>query len=92
MLEQVYQHPDSLGKERIEKMKLAFDSFDKDGNGYLDREEAADLLKMHFKDIGINKQPTLEEIDEFFDKLDADKSNTIEFSEFKIFMLSNVKR
>ena len=92
MLEQVYQHPDSLGKERIEKMKLAFDSFDKDGNGNLDREEAADLLKMHFKDIGINKVPSLEEIDEFFDKLDVDRSNTIEFGEFKIFMLNNVKR
>ena len=92
MLEQVYQHPDSLGKERIEKMKLAFDSFDKDGNGNLDRDEAADLLKMHFKDIGINKVPTQEEIDEFFNKLDEDRSNTIEFKEFKVFMLHNVKR
>ena len=39
-------------------MRLAFDSFDKDGNGSLDREEVADLLKMHFKEVGINKKPS----------------------------------
>ena len=57
MMEQVYNHPESFGKERIEKMRLAFDSFDKDGNGALDREEVADLLKKHFQEAGINKKP-----------------------------------
>ena len=54
---QVYDHPESVGRERIEKMRVAFDSFDKDGNGVLDREEITDLLKMHFKETGINKKP-----------------------------------
>ena len=92
MMEQVYNHPESFGKERIEKMRLAFDSFDKDGNGYLDRVEVGDLLKKHFQEAGINKKPSQEEIDEFFEKLDEDGSNQIEFQEFKVFMLDNMKR
>ena len=92
MMEQVYNHPESFGKERIEKMRLAFDSFDKDGNGQLDRDEVCDLLKMHFKELGINKKPTQDEIDEFFEKLDEDNSGVVEFEEFKRFMLDNMKR
>ena len=66
MMMQVYDHPESFGKERIEKMRVAFDSFDKDGNGVLDREEVTDLLRMHFKETGINKKPTNADVDEFF--------------------------
>ena len=50
MMKQVYKHPESFGKERIQKMKVAFDSFDKDGNGVLEREEVTALLKLHFKE------------------------------------------
>ena len=87
MMEEVYSHPESFGKERIAKMKVAFDSFDKDGNGVLDRDEVADLLKMHFKEHGINKQPTKADVDIFFDKLDEDKNDSIDFDEFKIFLI-----
>ena len=58
MMMEVYEHPESVGLERIEKMRVAFDSFDKDGNGVLDRDEVTDLLKMHFKETGMNKKPT----------------------------------
>ena len=30
MMLQVYEHPESVGRERIEKMRVAYDSFDKD--------------------------------------------------------------
>ena len=92
MMEEVYSHPESFGKERIAKMKVAFDSFDKDGNGVLDRDEVGDLLKMHFKEHGINKQPTKADVDQFFDKLDEDKNDTIDFDEFKIFLIQNMKQ
>ena len=32
----LYQYPESFGEDRKKKLKLAFDSFDKDGSGYLD--------------------------------------------------------
>ena len=72
MMMQVYEHPESVGRERIEKMRVAYDSFDKDGNGVLDRDEVTDLLKMHFKETGINKKPSQADVDEFFNKLDED--------------------
>ncbi len=91
MMLEVYEHPESVGRERIEKMRVAFDSFDKDGNGVLDRDEVADLLKMHFKETGINKKPAKKDVDEFFEQLDDDKNETIEFEEFVDFMLHNMK-
>ena len=92
MMEEVYSHPESFGKERIAKMKVAFDSFDKDGNGVLDRDEVVDLLKMHFKEHGINKQPSKHDVEHFFDKLDEDKNDSIDFEEFKIFLIQNMKQ
>ena len=91
MMEEVYSHPESFGKERIAKMKVAFDSFDKDSNGVLDRDEVVDLLKMHFKEHGINKQPSKADVEMFFDKLDEDKNDSIDFEEFKIFLIQNMK-
>ena len=58
MMQEVYSHPESFGQERLIKMRTAFDSFDKDGNGVLDRTEIDDLLAMHWKETGIQKQPT----------------------------------
>ena len=47
-----------IGKDKIETMKRAFKSYDKDGNGVLDRDEIFDLLTNHFKEQGIKKKPT----------------------------------
>ena len=88
---QVYEHPESVGRERIEKMRVAFDSFDKDGNGVLEREEVEDLLKMHFKETNINKKPTAQDVQEFFTKIDKGTDQTINFEEFVNFMLSNMQ-
>jgi len=87
---QVYEHPESVGRERIEKMRVAYDSFDKDGNGVLDRAEVWDLLKMHFKETGMNKKPTQADVDELFNRLDEDRNETIDFDEFVHFMLYNM--
>ena len=92
MMMQVYEHPESVGRERIEKMRVAFDSFDKDGNGVLEREEVEDLLKMHFKETGINKKPTEKDVQEFFSKIDKESNQTINFEEFVNFMLFNMQQ
>ena len=92
MMCEVYEHPESVGRERIEKMRVAYDSFDKDGNGYLDRDEVTDLLRMHFKETGINKKPTSADVDSFFETLDEDKNESIDFDEFVHFMLHNMKQ
>ena len=52
-----------IGKDKIETMRRAFKSYDKDGNGVLDREEIFDLLTNHFKEQGIKKKPTKEDVD-----------------------------
>ncbi len=68
-------------------MRRAFKSYDKDGNGVLDRGEVFDLLSNHFKEQGIKKKPTKADVDEFFNQLDEDHSGEIEFEEFKEFLI-----
>lgn len=87
---ELYKHPDSFGKERIEKLRIAFNSFDRDGNGVLDREEVADLLAMNFREGGVSKRPTEAEVNEFFASIDDDDNYEINFEEFKCFMLKNM--
>ena len=51
-----------VSKDKIETMKRAFKSYDKDGNGVLDRQEVLDLLTNHFREQGIRRsqpRPTL---------------------------------
>ena len=72
-------------------MKKAFKSYDKDGNGVLDRREVVDLLTNHFKENGVKRRPTKADVDAFFDNLDEDHSGSIDFEEFKHFLIENMK-
>lgn len=49
-MKEIYEHDDSLASDKLETMKKAFKSYDKDGNGVLDRREVVDLLSNHFKE------------------------------------------
>ena len=41
-----------ISKDKIETMRRAFKSYDRDGNGVLDKDEIYDLLTNHFKEQG----------------------------------------
>ena len=81
-----------VGKDKIEVMRRAFKSYDKDGNGVLDRDEIIDLLTNHFKEQGLNKKPTNEDVKDFFANLDDDHSGEIEFEEFKEFLVQTMQK
>ena len=73
-------------------MRRAFVSYDKDGNGVLDKHEIIDLLTTHFRDQGIKKKPTEEDVQEFFNQLDNDHSGEIEFEEFQDFLIMRMQK
>ena len=73
-------------------MRRAFKSYDKDGNGVLDRDEIIDLLTNHFKEQGIKKKPSMADVDEFFNQLDDDHSGEVEFDEFKDFLVATMHK
>ena len=81
-----------VSKDKIEVMRRAFKSYDKDGNGVLDKDEIIDLLTNHFKEQGIKKKPTMADVDEFFSKLDDDHSGEVEFEEFKEFLVATMHK
>merc|ERR550514_1666972 len=81
-----------VSKDKVETMRRAFKSYDKDGNGVLDRDEVFDLLTNHFREQGIKKKPTKGDVDDFFDKLDEDHSGEIEFNEFKDFLIETMHK
>lgn len=61
-MKSIYEDDTAIGKEKMDIMKKAFKSYDKDGNGVLDRHEIVDLLQNHFKEQGIKKKPTYEDV------------------------------
>ena len=73
-------------------MRKAFQSYDREGKGALNRNEVAELLANHFREQGIKKKPEKKDIDEFFNKLDDDHSGIIEFEEFKEFMIDTMHK
>lgn len=90
-MSKMYESEESIAKDKIAKMKKAFKSYDKDGNGVLDRKEIMGLLTLHFKEEGIKRRPSKDDVDQFFDSIDDDRSGTIEFTEFKKFLIENMK-
>ena len=91
-MKEIYEHDDSIAKDKLATMKKAFKSYDKDGNGVLDRREVHDLLVNHFKEEGIKRKPNKADVDAFFDNLDEDHSGYIDFTEFKHFLIENMKK
>jgi Ca2+-binding EF-hand superfamily protein len=88
----IYENDDAITHDKLETMKKAFKSYDKDGNGVLDRREVADLLVNHFKENGVKRRPTKDDVDQFFNNLDEDHSGVIDFDEFKHFLVDNMKK
>ena len=93
MMKTAYSHPDSFGQERIAKMRVAFASYDKDGNGVLDKNEIAELCRNHFRDSGISKKPNDSEVEKFFNNISAggeSRAKGINFEQFKAFMVETM--
>ena len=68
------------GDNEEENLKAAFEVFDKDGNGYIDREELKDIMKQ----LGNNF--TDQQISKMMEEADTDKDGKIDFGEFKQMM------
>lgn len=93
-MKEIYENDDAIASDqgKLATMKKAFKSYDKDGNGVLDRREVVDLLTNHFKEQGIKRRPTKADVDQFFDNLDEDHSGVIDFEEFKHFLIDNMRK
>ena len=61
---------------RRTEVRRLFDIIDKDGSGYIDKNEVEELLKL------LNRKSDKSTIDEGFAKLDTDKSGTLDFEKF----------
>ena len=59
-----------------QELKEAFDHFDSDGNGAIDRDEFAQLMK------NLDPEMSSEEVAIGFAEIDRDGSGTIELDEF----------
>ena len=66
-----------ITENKVEQMRKAFMSYDKDGNGVLDKNEIVELLTVHFKEEGMKRKPTAQDVQDFFDALDKDHSGEI---------------
>lgn len=68
--------PSSLDQYLLKELREAFDQFDRDGNGHIDKAEFAELLE------SIDPGMSDEQMEIGFSEVDKDGSGTIEFGEF----------
>eukprot|EP00440_Ansanella_granifera_P074817 gb/GFBE01081193.1/.p1 GENE.gb/GFBE01081193.1/~~gb/GFBE01081193.1/.p1 ORF type:complete len:196 (+),score=73.07 gb/GFBE01081193.1/:1-588(+) len=71
-------------EERLAELREVFSAFDDDGNGSLDAEELALVLR------SVGLAPSAKEIKRMIDEVDADGSGCIEWPEFLFLMSKNV--
>ena len=64
-------------------MRKLFETFDKNGNGFISKREFKKKMKSYIDILG--QDVTNEEIMEFFDEIDSNGDGEIDFEEFKAF-------
>ncbi|XP_035668053.1 calmodulin-alpha-like [Branchiostoma floridae] len=74
----------SLTREELTELQMAFQEFDKDGNGMIDRRELLNVMRC----LGLN--PSSMEVVEMLASVDEDGSGTIDFEEFVILMTTKL--
>ncbi|XP_060627786.1 troponin C, skeletal muscle [Anolis sagrei] len=74
-----------LSEEMIAEFKAAFDMFDADGGGDISTKELGTVMRM------LGQTPTKEELDAIIEEVDEDGSGTIDFEEFLVMMVHQMK-
>nr|BAN00003.1 photoactivatable calcium indicator PA-TNXL [synthetic construct] len=74
-----------LSEEMIAEFKAAFDMFDADGGGDISTKELGTVMRM------LGQNPTKEELDAIIEEVDEDGSGTIDFEEFLVMMVRQMK-
>lgn len=88
--EQFQELYNRIGERSVEAMKAALDTFDRDGSGYIDREELKEILRMSVNTTGFETMLDDESVDEILQKTDLEhgnsdgRVNTQELAEFII--------
>uniref|UniRef100_A0A670IIL6 Calglandulin n=1 Tax=Podarcis muralis TaxID=64176 RepID=A0A670IIL6_PODMU len=67
------------------EFKAAFDMFDADGGGDISTKELGTVMRM------LGQTPTKEELDAIIEEVDEDGSGTIDFEEFLVMMVRQMK-
>ncbi|XP_008238455.1 PREDICTED: calmodulin-like [Prunus mume] len=68
-----------LSDEQVEKLKQAFDNFDKDGNGTVTTDELSNVM------TSIGQSPSEEELEEFIQQMGGEDGR-VRFDQFLKFM------
>jgi len=76
---------EQLSSEMIAEFKMAFDIFDHDGGGDINTNELGRVMKL------LGQSPGKEELDEIVAAVDVDGSGSIDFDEFLIMMVMQLK-
>ncbi|KAK3519090.1 hypothetical protein QTP70_016327, partial [Hemibagrus guttatus] len=74
-----------LSEEMITEFKAAFDMFDTDGGGDISTKELGTVMRM------LGQNPSREELDAIIEEVDEDGSGTIDFEEFLVMMVQQMK-
>ncbi|XP_063064027.1 troponin C, skeletal muscle [Engraulis encrasicolus] len=74
-----------LSDDMIAEFKAAFDMFDSDGGGDISTKELGTVMRM------LGQNPTREELDAIIEEVDEDGSGTIDFEEFLVMMVHQLK-
>ncbi|KAI5612329.1 troponin C, skeletal muscle [Silurus asotus] len=74
-----------LSEEMIAEFKAAFDMFDTDGGGDISTKELGTVMRM------LGQNPSREELDAIIEEVDEDGSGTIDFEEFLVMMVQQMK-
>ena len=88
LLNELYASPESLGKDKMDKIRKIFALFDTDGNGHISADEATEMALKYWQTLGFAKKPSVEEALELFRDIDTDGNHKVSFEEFTKYLIN----
>jgi Ca2+-binding EF-hand superfamily protein len=79
-------------RERLQVAKRLFTKFDRDGSGFLSEDEIPDLIKETYSMMGMDYNPTKEDIDSWMAMTDLDGDGKVNLEDYERLILASLEK
>jgi Ca2+-binding EF-hand superfamily protein len=79
-------------RERLQVARRLFEKFDKDKSGFLSENEIPDLIKETYNMLGMNYNPTQEDIQSWMQMTDLDNDGKVNLEDYERLIISSLEK
>jgi len=81
-----------IQRGKLDQIRRVFDKFDEDKNGEIDERELKNLMEETYRILGVNRQITNEDVQNYFSLIDSNRDGRITYPEYESIVVKALDR